>query len=290
MQAFQYANPTTLAEATKLLGSKWGEVDVLAGGTDQISLMKDMIHTPKLVVNIKNIKELGGIAKAAGGIRIGATVTLDELATNALVRQSFPSLVTAALGVSVPAASLLVLPPRLGADLAARESRRESLPCHLRQPERRFRERVQPGPGAGRAGRQGEARLRQRPARSAGRAVLRHPLVGGRAPAAAARNATYEVRQKEALDWPLAAASVALKMKGSTVESARIVLGHVAPTPWVASQAEQAIAGKAITEEAAEAAGKAATTGATPLSLNGYKVQLAKVAVKRALLAARGRA
>src|SRR5262249_43667399 len=39
-------------------------------------------------------------------------------------------------------------------------------------------------------------------------------------------NATYEVRQKEALDWPLAAAAVALKMKGNTVSSAKVVLGH----------------------------------------------------------------
>jgi xanthine dehydrogenase YagS FAD-binding subunit len=99
-------------------------------------------------------------------------------------------------------------------------------------------------------------------------------------------SATYEVRQKEALDWPLAAASVALKMKGNTVDSARIVLGHVAPTPWVASQAGQWLAGKAITEESAGEAAKAALEGATPLSENGYKVQLARVAVKRALLEA----
>jgi xanthine dehydrogenase YagS FAD-binding subunit len=99
------------------------------------------------------------------------------------------------------------------------------------------------------------------------------------------------VRQKEALDWPLATASVALKMKGSTVSSARVVLGHVAPTPWVAAQAEQALAGKAVTPETAEAAAKAALAGATPLSKNAYKIQLARVAVKRALLeAARGRA
>ena len=100
------------------------------------------------------------------------------------------------------------------------------------------------------------------------------------------KSATYEVRQKEALDWPLATASVALKMKGSTVSSARIVLGHVAPTPWAATQAEQALAGKAVTPESAEEAAKAALADAKPLSGNGYKVQLARVAVKRALLEA----
>jgi len=81
-------------------------------------------------------------------------------------------------------------------------------------------------------------------------------------------------------------ASVALKMKGSTVTSAKIVLGHVAPTPWEAAQAGQSLAGKAVTAESAEEAGKAAVADAKPLSGNGYKVQLARVAVKRALLEA----
>jgi xanthine dehydrogenase YagS FAD-binding subunit len=104
------------------------------------------------------------------------------------------------------------------------------------------------------------------------------------------KNATYEVRQKEALDWPLATASVALKMSGDSVSSARIVLGHVAPTPWVAAQAEKAIVGQPINEETAAKAGEAAVADATPLSDNGYKVQLTRVAVKRALLAAAGKA
>src|SRR5690242_16416115 len=82
MQAFAYSNPTTVQEAAGMLASQWGEVDVLAGGTDLISLMKEYIHTPKRVVNIKNIKELRGISKSGGGLRIGAAVTLEELATN----------------------------------------------------------------------------------------------------------------------------------------------------------------------------------------------------------------
>ncbi len=100
------------------------------------------------------------------------------------------------------------------------------------------------------------------------------------------KNATYEVRHKEALDWPLATASVALKMSGSKVSSARIVMGHVAPTPWEASAAEKSLTGKSIDEATAEMAAEEAVRGAQPLSQNGYKVQLAKVAVKRALLAA----
>jgi xanthine dehydrogenase YagS FAD-binding subunit len=105
-------------------------------------------------------------------------------------------------------------------------------------------------------------------------------------PAGAVHSATYEVRQKEALDWPLATCSVVLHMRGNVVASAKVVMGHVAPKPWDSPEAAKAIAGKAITAETAEAAGKAAVSGAQPLSQNAYKVTLARVAVKRALLEA----
>jgi len=102
MQPFEYANPASLQEAVALLGTKWGQADVLAGGTDLINLMKDHLHTPKRVVNIKNIKELEGIQKTAGGLRIGALVTMDELAKNADVRADYKSLADAAAGISSP--------------------------------------------------------------------------------------------------------------------------------------------------------------------------------------------
>jgi xanthine dehydrogenase YagS FAD-binding subunit len=92
------------------------------------------------------------------------------------------------------------------------------------------------------------------------------------------------VRQKDALDWPLATASVALTMKGNTVSAAKIVMGHVAPTPHESAAAEKALVGKSITTATAEAAAKAAVADAKPLSQNAYKVTLARTAVKRALL------
>jgi xanthine dehydrogenase YagS FAD-binding subunit len=109
-------------------------------------------------------------------------------------------------------------------------------------------------------------------------------------PSAGGRYAHYEVRQKDSFDWPLALAAVALHMNGDTVRSARVVMGYVAPVPWVSEEAAQALAGKSVTEETAKAAGDAAVSQAKPLSHNGYKVQLARVAVKRAILqAAKGK-
>ena len=102
MQAFEYANPSTVQEATALLSAQWGQADVLAGGTDLLSLMKDNLHSPKRVVNIKTIKELEGIQKTDAGLRIGALVTMDELAKNADVKASYRSLSDAAAYIPSP--------------------------------------------------------------------------------------------------------------------------------------------------------------------------------------------
>ncbi len=101
-------------------------------------------------------------------------------------------------------------------------------------------------------------------------------------------NATYEVRHGEGPDYPLAAAAAALRIEGGIVRGAKIVMGHVAPTPWISNEAAAAIVGRLVSSETAEAAGEAAIASATPLSNNEYKVQLAKVAVKRAILRAAG--
>ncbi len=103
-------------------------------------------------------------------------------------------------------------------------------------------------------------------------------------PAQNTKAANYEVRQKAAFDWPLAMASVTLEMDGNTVKTACVVLGQVAPIPWVSPEAAQALTGKSITPDTAMAAANAALAGAKPLSQNKYKITLAKVAVKRAIL------
>jgi xanthine dehydrogenase YagS FAD-binding subunit len=98
----------------------------------------------------------------------------------------------------------------------------------------------------------------------------------------------YEVRYKESHDWPIAFATVLLTMAGENVKAARIVMGAVAPIPWRVQAAEAALVGKPINEQTAAAAAEIALRDARPLSQNGYKVQVAKTAVKRAILRAAG--
>ena len=101
--------------------------------------------------------------------------------------------------------------------------------------------------------------------------------------------ATYEVRHGEGPDYPLAAAAAALRLDSfGIVHDANVVLGQVAPMPWISHEAIDVLRGRKVDEALAEAAGQAAVSRATPLSQNEYKVQLAMVAVKRAVLLAAG--
>ena len=84
----------------------------------------------------------------------------------------------------------------------------------------------------------------------------------------------------------MAMASVALTMSGDTVQSARVVLGAVAPVPWRSPAAEAVLKGKAVTEQVAAEAAEAAVKNAKPMSQNGYKVQLARTTVMRAIMQA----
>jgi xanthine dehydrogenase YagS FAD-binding subunit len=68
-------------------------------------------------------------------------------------------------------------------------------------------------------------------------------------------------------------------------DARRIALGAPAPAPIRATMVEQAIKGKAINAATAESASKAAITGAIPLAMNAYKVEIIKALVKRAILA-----
>jgi len=98
----------------------------------------------------------------------------------------------------------------------------------------------------------------------------------------------YEVRYKASHDWPLAFATVVLTMNASTIRSARVVLGAVAPVPWRSRAAEEALAGKPLNEETGAAAGEAAIQEAKPMSGNAYKIQITRTAVKRAIMNAAG--
>jgi xanthine dehydrogenase YagS FAD-binding subunit len=106
MAAFELFQPTSVADAQKLLEQHGPDVWVLAGGLDSFDWLKDRIKKPKVVVDLSGISELRGI-RASGndgsdGIEIGAMTTLTELVNHPIIRQKFDLLAQAAELVASP--------------------------------------------------------------------------------------------------------------------------------------------------------------------------------------------
>jgi xanthine dehydrogenase YagS FAD-binding subunit len=320
MEAFEYASPKSVQNAVKLLGSSWGGTEIMAGGTDLISAMKDGVVTPKRVVSLKNVA-LDQIRMSPGkGLRLGALLTIRQL-LDSPVKQNYPGIFQAADGIrgeqmrhmGTVGGELLQRPRdwyfRNGYGLLAQHNGKSlvpdgqnyysailgnSGPAYFVNPSSLAPILIALDAKVTLHGPNGQrevelSKFYETPKSEDEREYVIKPneiLTEITVPGGNAKTATYEIREKEGLDWPLVAAAVAVEMSGNTVKSARVVLGHVAPVPWPSPEAEEALNGKDLTEEVADAAGKAAVNKATPLSQNGYKVQLARVAVKRALMRA----
>src|SRR4030067_4139 len=86
------------------------------------------------------------------------------------------------------------------------------------------------------------------------------------------------------IDFAIVSVATVITVEKGVCIDARIALGAVAPTPVRAKKAEEVIKGRPIDQNAAAAAAEQAVAGAMPLMMNEYKIEIAKVLVKRALL------
>ncbi len=290
---------------------------------DLVSLLKDYIATPDRFVNVKGLDGTI-VATPDGGLRIGAAVRLVDLQAHATVTSQYAALMEAAAEVGTPQIRNL---GTVGGNLMQRPRcwyfRNEEFPClkkggarcysvdgenqfhaifgggpcHIVHPSSLAVPLVAFGAKLRIAGPRGEKEVLaeefyELPDRNLyGETALRpdelltHVILP---PAKAMKSATYEVRFRTSHDWPIAFASVALGMQGTTVSEARVVLGAVAPIPWRSPEAEAALKGQPLTEATATKAAEAALASAVPMSQNAYKVQVTKTAIKRALLHAAG--
>lgn len=323
MRNFEYLAPTQVKAAAQALSEHEGVTAVLAGGTDLLTLMKQRVANPQRVVGLRGIRELHGISKQGGGIRIGAMATVQDL-LDSKAAGAYTALIQAAKGITSPqiramgtvVGDLLQRPRcwyyRNGHGLLAMHEGKSLVP----NGENHYHailgnkgpayfvnassfapalivlgakvtvadaagERQMPVADLFRIpGAEGERENTLKPNEIVTEILV--PSLGDW------KTATYEVRQRRLLDWPLATASAACRISGGNIREARVAMGHVAPIPWRSSEAETALNGKDLSG-GAEAAGKAAVAAATPLSQNKAKVQLAGVAVKRAVMLAGGK-
>lgn len=95
--AIEFAcSPTSLDEAVALLQEHGDSVRIIAGATDLLTSVKLGLDRPRALLDISGIAALRAISRENGQIEIGATATLTEIATNALIARHLPALARAA--------------------------------------------------------------------------------------------------------------------------------------------------------------------------------------------------
>jgi len=318
MKSFQHIDPSDVAAAVAALQAP--EAEAIAGGTDLITVLKNRIREPHLLVNLKTLPDLTYIRKDPEGVRIGALSTIDAIENSPLVRDLFPGLSQAAASVGSPQ---LRNSGTIGGNLLQSARcwyyRNADIRCWLKGGDTCY-------------ARQGLNRLHailgQSPCvavnpsdlapaliavdaaiRVVGKngprempvaALYRLPDIGHRQQTALASGELVEaltlpypprdaagiyLKIMERNTWSFALVSVAVQLYwgAEEVRDSRIVLGGVAGIPWRASAGETLLAGRRLDADLIETVAQTAVTEAKPLAENTYKVTLARNLLKRAL-------
>jgi len=310
-----------LGEATA--DDSYEDAHVIAGGQDLLTTMKEHILRPKRVVNLKTIPGLEYInGTAATGLKIGALTKLADVESNPEIIKNFPGLAQAAHSIATvqlrnqgTIGGNLCQRPRCwyfrledvicikkGGDV-----------CYAKEGENKYHAIFGGGPSfivhpsdlgtmltalgatltiAGPKGKRdvpldgfftlpGKADTTKENILNQSEIVTEIQVP---ASALAARSAYVKFKERESLDFAMAAAAVAVAVGADgKVTQARIVLGGVAPIPWPVQSVADSLVGKALDEKTIAAAAEAALAGATPLAKNAYKIPLTKALVRRAL-------
>lgn len=284
MKPFSYYPARTLAEATELLVGHGDEAYPLAGGTDLITKARYGHVTPKTVVSLGAIPDLSEISQTDdGGLRIGATVTVNELVYSEQIRRHYPLIAEAATKMASPLIRNLAT---LGGNLCNAAPSADMAPALIALEA----DAVIVGPN-------GERRLPLEnffvgPGKTA---LARGELLTAVCvpPPNPETNAVYlKHMHRQAMDIAIVgvAALVHLAPNGSgyaRCEQARIVLGAVAPTPLRVHDAESVLEDVPFTEEAIAESARRATAAARPIddtySSAWYRREMVAVLMRRAL-------
>ncbi|MFL5806105.1 MAG: FAD binding domain-containing protein [Roseiflexaceae bacterium] len=322
MRPFDYASPTTVDEVITLLGQEGDSTTrPFAGGTDLLTLMKADITAPSRLVNLKQLDDLPrGVEETGDALALGALTTLTEIETHPLIQERYPLLAEAAALAATPqlrnmatlGGNLLQRPrcwyfrnPRFhcwlkcGEECQARTGENQHHAIFDRSPcvavhasdlapallaleatvrlRGQHRERVLP---------LDEFFALPTDARRTETVVGNDEIVLAvqLAPLPEGSRSTYlKAMDRKVWSFALVGVAAVVGMAGRRIEEARLVLSSVAPIPWRAEAAEQALIGTEVGEKAFARAADAALADAAPLQHNAYKLPLARSLIRRAL-------
>jgi CO/xanthine dehydrogenase FAD-binding subunit len=280
MRDFDYVAPNTLDEAVALLAERNGQARPLAGGTDLIDHVRTGRLQPDVIVDVKRLPELNVLEVSDAGLRLGAAVPCYRIYEHPEILRLYPALVDAC---SIVGGIQIQSRASVGGNLCNSGPAADSIPaliahaasCVIAGPEGQREVPVEEfctGPGQNVLGR-GELLVELRIPRPA--------------PWSASHYRRFIPRNEMDIAVVGVGAVVELDESGSTIASARIALGAVAPTPLLAREAGTLLAGAAVNDESFTRAAEAAKAIISPIDdMRGtkqFRTHVTGVLVERVL-------
>ena len=316
--SFEYFRPDSLEAALHAVAAP--DALPIGGGTDLLVWIEEGLAAPARVVDLRAIPGADEVTRRAdGSLRIGAAVRIAALAEHSAVRTHFPALARAAESVGSPALRNM---GTLGGNLAQRPRcwylrrglscfKNGGSECHAYNGEHQYHGIIAAGPCravhpsdpavalealdahveiAGALGASRRVTIAALFDGSASNAAAEVTLAHGELitaveiPSAASGGAQHweKLTQRGAWDFALVSCAAARRTDGTV----RIALGGLALAPWrIALSVEEDVASGGLDDESLEALAERALYDAEPLARNGYKVTMAKAALRRAMRA-----
>jgi xanthine dehydrogenase YagS FAD-binding subunit len=310
MPNVDYVQVKSLMQAIQHLSSKGSRVH--AGGTDLLGCLRDGIFEATKVVSLSQLNDLKGIRETKeGGLRIGALVTLTEVADHKVVKERYPAL---AQGASEAASPQLRNQGTIGGNLCQKPRcwyyrgefhclRKGGNQCYAHKGENHYHclfgsggacYIVHPsdtapalvayeasvritGPGGPKS--VPAAKFHVLPADDVQKETILKPNeivteIILPPPPQGLRSSYRKVRARQSWDFALAGVAFSFKFKDGLVERARVVLSGAAPIPWRCQETEKFVLNKRLDAGTVARAAEIAMKNAEPLEHNGYKVPL----------------
>jgi xanthine dehydrogenase YagS FAD-binding subunit len=322
MQSFKWINATSVDEVKEIFAQHGDKARIFAGGSDLMTMLKERLDMPELIVNIGNIKALKYIREEKEGVRIGAMTVLADIAEHPALGRKFTALAQAAEAVGSPQLRNM---GSIGGNLCQRPRcwyfrgpffciRKGGDTCYAVNGENRYYHAILEGSDCFMvhpsdtavalialdadiiiAGVKKDRAVKAEnffigPSEDIKKENILEPdefITEIRIPSTEinTRSTFLKTRIRGAWNFALTSTAVRSKSKNGVCQDARVALGGVAPLPLRVKKAERALISKKITSDILQQAADLATSGAQPLTMNRYKVDLTGALVKQAVLA-----
>ena len=282
----RFEAPETVEAAVGLMAGEKGEARALAGGTDLLVQMKSGRIAPDLVVDLKRIPGMTGIAEEGGGFRLGGALPAAAMLEHDALCKAWPGIVEAAWLVG---STQVMGRASLAGNLCTSSPAADTVPAM-----------VAAGAVARIAGPDG---TREVPVEGIPQGVQKNALAKGEIveaillPARPERSGDAYLRfiPRTEMDIAVVGCAVSLSLdEGGAVAEARVALGAVATTVLLVEEAADAIVGTKLEESALERLAAACSAACKPIDdkrgTAAFRTEVAGVLARRAALSAYERA